>query len=216
MGAVEPLGQLGGSPLFLGVGRMQIGVVSLEKPPPCLPYRVDVGTIRQLEVGVVARQLRILRRVAPISGRPDLRSWPGRVSDGPPVLSVRGAPARTSDPGDPPPHTQPRCHLAPQHRANAPQDRHDQDNLWRRPVRPARQGCNPAPRHQSDVRPLGSWSGAVSVARRHDHEAIVSLDDGARFGIRHHVSTPVPQDRQRDHAVLALQVAEQVEKGPPR
>ena len=62
MGAIESLGQLGGGLFPLGVGRMQIGVVSLEETSPGLPNRVDTGAVRQLEVGIVARQLWVPRR----------------------------------------------------------------------------------------------------------------------------------------------------------
>ena len=61
MGAVESLGQLGGGLSSLGVARMQIGVISLEKPSPRVPYRVNAGTVGQLEVGVVACQLWVPR-----------------------------------------------------------------------------------------------------------------------------------------------------------
>jgi hypothetical protein len=39
---------------------MQVWMISLKEPSPSLPYRGDVGTVGQLEVGVVARQLRVL------------------------------------------------------------------------------------------------------------------------------------------------------------
>ena len=84
---------------------MQIGVISLEEPPTGLPYRGDIGTVRQLEVGIVARQLWVLGRAAACRGR---RSCPGVISHGRPPLLVLVAPARTSDPWVPLPRTQPR------------------------------------------------------------------------------------------------------------
>ncbi len=73
MGVIESLSQLRGNLLLGGVGRMQIGMIALEEPSPGLPHRVDIGTVRQLEVGKVARQLRVLRRHA---ARPGRRSLP--------------------------------------------------------------------------------------------------------------------------------------------
>ena len=55
VGAIESLGQLGGGPLFLRVGRMQIWMIPLEEPSPGLPYRVETGSVGQLEVSIVTR-----------------------------------------------------------------------------------------------------------------------------------------------------------------
>tara|TARA_B100001971_G_scaffold185527_1_gene184865 strand:- start:138 stop:353 length:216 start_codon:yes stop_codon:yes gene_type:complete len=59
VGPVETLSQLGRDPLLVGIGRMEVGVISLEEPPPGLPYRVDVGPVGQFEVGIILCQLRI-------------------------------------------------------------------------------------------------------------------------------------------------------------
>ena len=45
MRTIESLRQLRGDPFFLGVGRMQIGMISPEESSSSLPYRVEIGTV---------------------------------------------------------------------------------------------------------------------------------------------------------------------------
>ena len=83
---------------------MQIGMVALEEPSPGLSYRVDTGTIGQLEVRVIACQLRVPSWGAARPVRRGRRSCSLVVSDCP----LPFVPARTPNAGEPPPHTQPR------------------------------------------------------------------------------------------------------------
>ena len=83
VGVVEPLSHLRGGTSPAGVGRMQVRVVTLEQASPGLPNRVEACPVGQLQVGVVARQRRVLRRGAHRAGRRSLRRRAGFVVDEP-------------------------------------------------------------------------------------------------------------------------------------
>lgn len=96
VGVVESLSYLRGGTSPAWVGRMQVRVVTFDQPSPGLPNRVEGGPVGQFQVGVVARQRRVLRCGADRVGRRSLRRRSGGVVDEPAagVSWSRGQPSR--------------------------------------------------------------------------------------------------------------------------